>query len=493
MSNKKDTGVITYKDLSLSIAQVDTFQKLELVQKKGKHTKLELEATLSGNLKEMEFYKIQDTVTVFYEQKGKTKILFSGSIDKISMEKDGGKRKIIVTAFDHTWKMDQTKRKRLFQNPQMKIKEVIEEVMSSYKNSDYLFHIENKAIGQLFIQYEETDWEFLKRFLSQYYETPYPEITHQAEKIQIGLQTKPASWNFDSLPYEMIQDFETYDKMKKNGLNQLTLAKNIGYKVVSYDLAEIGDQITYRGNPWYISSVKRELKNGLLTNTYELHQKERMKTIPYYNKKIAGVSIDGTVADVKRNKVQVQMEIDTGNGGDSNYWFPFSTVASSSDGSGWYCMPEKGESVRVYFPTRNEKEGYVITSIKAHEPQSSSSSGGSSGSSGGASTGSVDPMGDPSVRNIQTEQNNQVQFKEDGVYIMAGAGNGSIILKNDGNVVLDALQDIKISAGEMLTIIAKNELNLKSQTKIQVISDSGADMEVKQGEIQLHGMMIVEN
>ena len=187
------------------------------------------------------------------------------------------------------------------------------------------------------------------------------------------------------------------------------------------------------------------------------------------------------------------MEIDTGNGGDSNYWFPFSTVASSSDGSGWYCMPEKGESVRVYFPTRNEKEGYVITSIKAHEPQSSSSSGGSSGSSGEASTGSVDPMGDPSVRNIQTEQNNQVQFKEDGVYIMAGAGNGSIILKNDGNVVLDALQDIKISAGEMLTIIAKNELNLKSQTKIQVISDSGADMEVKQGEIQLHGMMIVEN
>lgn len=492
MHKQNDTGVITYKDLFLSIGQVDTFEKLELIQKKGKHTKLELEATLSGNLKESEFYKIQDIITVLYEQKGKIKTLFSGSIEKISMEKDGGKRKIIITAFDHTWKMDHIRRKRIFQNPKMKIKDVIKQVMSTYQGSDYLFHIEDKEIGQLFIQYEETDWEFLKRFLSHYYETLYPEITHEAEKIQIGLQTKPVPWNFDSLPYEMIQDFETYDKMKKNGFPQLTLAKNIGYKVTSYDLAEIGDQITYRGNPWYISSVKRELKNGLLTNTYELHQKERMKTIPYYNKKIAGISIDGTVANVKRNKVQVHMEIDTGNGGASNYWFPFSTVASSSDGSGWYCMPEKGESVRVYFPTKNEKEGYVITSIKSHEPQPASS-GGSSGSGGGASATSVDPMGDPSVRNIQTEQNNQVQFKEDGVYIMAGNGNGSIILKNDGNVVLDALQDIKISTGEMLTMTAKNELNLKSQTKIQVMSDSGADMEIKQGEIQLHGMIIQEN
>lgn len=483
-------SAITYQDLALSIAQVDMFESLIITQVPKKHSKLEVSALLTGTLKEEEFYRIDDTVTITYKKGGNTKILFSGVIDKLSLEKDGGKRRIVITAFDHTWSMDQIRRKRLFQNPSMKIKEVVEEVLSSYPKSDFLFQIENKEIGQLFIQYEETDWEFLKRFLSNYKAIPYPEITHLTEKIQIGLQTKPSSYNFDSLPYEMIQDFESYYEKKKNGEENLTLLNNMGYRIESYDLVEIGDQIQYKGKAWYVSSVKRKLKKGLLVNTYELHQKERLQPVPYGNKKITGISIDGVVSDIRRNKVQVKMEIEAGNGGSSNYWFPFSTVASSSDGSGWYCMPEKGESVRVYFPVENEKEGYVVTSIKAHEPQQSgATSTGSAGNQGGSS----DPMGDPSVRNIQTEQNNQVQFKEDGVYIAAGEGNGSIVLKNDGTVVLDALQDIKITAGEMLNIIAKNELNVKSQTKIQMMSDSGADIEIKQGEIALHGMTIVEN
>lgn len=490
MSKKKKQnhlGALTYQDFYLSIAQVDLLETLTISQELNQHSKLELEAILSGKLRETDFYKIDDTVTITYKSDGKTKILFSGIIDKLSLEKDGEKRKIRITAWDHTWNMDQIRRKRLFQNPSMKIKEVIKEVLSSYQNSDFLFCMQDREIGRLFIQYEETDWEFLKRFLSNYGVMIYPEVTHPAEKIQIGLQTKPSSCKLDFLPYEIIQDFESYYEQKKNGQDAISLSNNLGYRITSYELLEIGDQIRYKGNVWYISSTQRKLHKGLLVNTYELHKKEKLKSIPYSNKRITGVSIDGVVADVKRNKVQIKMDIEAGSGGASNYWFPFSTVASSSDGSGWYCMPEIGESVRIYFPVENEKEGYAITSIKAHEPKSQN--GGSSANA----TDTIDPMGDPNVRNIQTEQNNQVQFKEDGVYIMAGEGKGSIILKNDGTVVLDALQAIQISSGEMLNIIANNELILKSQTKIQIKSDSGADIEMKPGEIKLHGMLILEN
>ena len=125
----------------------------------------------------------------------------------------------------------------------------------------------------------------------------------------------------------------------------------------------------------------------------------------------------GQIAAAKRDRVQVDMEIDNGGKEGEHYWFPYSTVASSPDGSGWYCMPENGESVRVYFPVADEKEAYVVTNIKAHEPKEGNQD---------------DPMGNPNVRNIETAQGNQVQFTEEGVVIAAGRKQGSILLKRVG-------------------------------------------------------------
>jgi len=141
-------------------------------------------------------------------------------------------------------------------------------------------------------------------------------------------------------------------------------------------------------------------------------------------------------------------------------------------------MPEQGESVRVFFPVDDEKEGYVITNIKSHEPEAGNA---------------ADPMGNPDVRSIATQQNNQVQFTETGVVIAAGGENGSVLINKDGSVVLDGLLDITIAAAEAIQIMAGNELVLTSQTTIRLVSDAGSDIEVKSGEIGLHGMMIYEN
>ena len=42
-------------------------------------------------------------------------------------------------------------------------------------------------------------------------------------------------------------------------------------------------------------------------------------------------------------------------------WFPYATVYSSGDGTGWYCMPEIGDKIRLYFPTEKEQDAYVIS------------------------------------------------------------------------------------------------------------------------------------
>ena len=141
-------------------------------------------------------------------------------------------------------------------------------------------------------------------------------------------------------------------------------------------------------------------------------------------------------------------------------------------------MPESGESVRVYFPVADEKEAYVVTNIKAHEPKEGNQD---------------DPMGNPNVRNIETAQGNQVQFTEEGVVIAAGRKQGSILLKKSGEVLLDAVKDISISAGKAVNIVAANEVIMKSETSIRIASEQGADVELKKGKVTIHGMTIHEN
>lgn len=474
---------ITYKELFLPSIGAAYFRKVDIRQKPGEHATLYLEAILDSDMEENDFHGINDTITLMYQDNGKESPLFYGIIDEISMEKDGDSYLLVIKAWDATRIMDTNRRCRAFQNPQMTVKQLTDEVMKTYPGADYKINVPDIEIGQLILQYEETDWEFLKRFFSRYHETLYPNPAFDAVRLQAGPSPVPENFYWDELPYELHQDFLDLNARKENGMGDLSCAQNTEYQIDSYDIAALGNQIQYKGTVWYIASLERNLERGLLINHYHLRQKEGMLVLSYFNPRITGISIDGLVKAVSRDRLQIEMEIDAGAGGVNNYWFPYSTVASSSDGSGWYCMPENGESVRVYFPDDDEKEAYAITNIKAHAPQAG----------GGSQGGAPDPMGNPNVRNIQTAQGNQVQFTEEGVVIAAGGGEGSILLKKSGEVIVNAAKDISISAGEAINIVAANEMTLKSQTSIKVASAAGADVEIKAGEINLHGMLINEN
>lgn len=474
----EDDGAITYKDLFLSTMEVSYFIDVKIEQSPGKHASLYVKAILDSEMEENDFHGISQDVSLQYWKDGKAYVLFYGVVENLYLDKDGDGKILILTAWDATMQMDIQPQKRIFQNPDMGVHQLVEEIMKTYSGSDLKIHIPDQPIGQLVVQYEETDWEFLKRFLSKYNETLYSDTTYPDIRFEAGLKPRPETFFWDELPFELSQDLSRFVEMKENGLDQLTRSQNTMFKIQSYDIASIGNQITYKGSPWFVESANRFLENGLLKNSYQLRQRESLKVLPYFNQNIAGISIDGTIANVQRDRIQAEMEIAAGDSGSEKYWFPFSTVAASSDGSGWYCMPETGDSIRIYFPTDDEKEAYAVTAIKSHEPEAGNAN---------------DPMGNPDVRNIQTAQGNQVQFTDIGVVIAAGDSKGSVIIKKSGEIVLDALMDISISAVENLNIAAMNELTVKSQESIKVGCSAGGDIEIKKGTVTFHGKLINEN
>ena len=466
-------NAITYKDIFLSLPGVLHLKKLVIQENVGYHIVMSLQAIMNAELDDYAFYDLPETISLNYFQNNQEKILFKGVISSAVLKKDGGNRIIEIVASDATYWMDIDRKTRCFQNIEKTVSEVIAEIMKGYGESDSLCNIPDRPIGELIFQYEETDWEFLKRFLSKYNESLYPAATFETIHFQAGIATQNEDVNWDYYPYQKNKDFSRLAYLSKNGFTELLPAQFTFYRLENHDVVALGSQIRYKGNLLYVSRIKRELNNGLLVNTYELKQKEAMLIERFYNSRLTGISQYATVVNTQRDRVQVVMQKDLI--AESCYWYPFSSVSSSSDGSGWYCMPEKGESVRVYFPTENESEAYVITCVKGHAP-----------------AGEQDPMGNPSVRSISTDAGNLVQFNDDGILIEAKTGDASISLKNSGEIIVSGPLKIDLSPTTSCSLSAKT-INCETSGLVKVIDDSGVNITAGTAGVFLNAKEIHEN
>lgn len=466
-------SAITYKDMFLSLPGVLHIKQLVIQEAAGNHSVMNLQAIMKAEVDDYAFYDLPETISLNYFQDNQEKILFKGVISDVTLKKDGENRILEIEVNDATYWMDIDRKTRCFQNTEMTVSGVIAEIMKGYGSSDSLCNVSDQPIGELMFQYEETDWEFLKRFLSKYNDTLYPAATFETIHYQAGLATQNEDVNWDNRPYQKKKDFSRFAYLTKNGFTELLPVQFTFYCLENHDVVALGSQIHYKGNSLYISGIKRELKNGLLVNSYELKQKEAMVIEPFYNSRLAGISQYATVVNTQRDRVQVVMENDLI--AESCYWYPFSSVSASADGSGWYCMPEKGESVRVYFPTEKESEAYVITCVKGHEPK-----------------GEQDPMGNPAVRSISTDAGNLVQFNDDGILIAAKTGDASISLKNSGEIVVSGPLKIDLSPVTSCSLTAKT-INCKTSGLTKIIDDSGAYVTAGTAGVFLHAKEIHEN
>lgn len=80
------------------------------------------------------------------------------------------------------------KKKRSFQNPNMSYAGLVRSVLSDYVDSDFInYASEGDVLGTLVMQYEETDWQFLKRMASRFYTGLMPAAAFNTPKLFFGL------------------------------------------------------------------------------------------------------------------------------------------------------------------------------------------------------------------------------------------------------------------------------------------------------------------
>jgi len=231
------------------------------------------------------------------------------------------------------------------------------------------------------------------------------------------------------------------------------------YKKFNMDsFRRICNRVSFKDSDFLIYEIERKYINFELVNTYHIKLKEGFKVPKYNNENITGSSLDAKVIDVAGDMVKAHVLVDENQEISAAKWFSYSTIYSSPDGSGWYAMPEVGDSIRLYFPTAKEKHGYIINSVHINADQPAQ-------------------RADPNDKLLMNKYGKFILLKPNGVFISNGGGLNIELIDDSG---------ISIKSDKKIEINAKASVNIESQTEsVNILGKEGVYLTQEKGEIEI--------
>lgn len=451
----------TYGEISISPYKFEKIINLKIIRELNEHAKLCIEGIIceSDIDKYVEMTDDSEIVNLSVKNDDSTEVLFEGIVTNISIDADANVRTMKLEALSSTILMDITKNTQSFQDKGTTYKGIFSDISNKYNNSSIMDEVsKGNTIPGLIVQYNETDWEFCKRLASHFNSYLVPECRLGDVKFHVGIPYSPSSCNLEEFNYSIKKDLKEYRIKSKNYGGNLSEENLISYEITSYKILNLCSKVTFKKRKLCVSRIETEIVQGVLQNKYILKDIKGISTHKVMNNEITGASLSGSILDISKDTVKVKLDIDSG-GSPGSRWFPYSTVYSSPDGSGWYCMPEVGDAIRLYFPDNEEKNAFVTSSVNLESSNSGKRS-------------------DPSVKSIGTKDGKEITFN-DGAVEIAGNGNmlmrltddGGIEIKSDKKIILSATEDIEINGGAKVVIQGQEGVDLKQAGTTLKIGD----------------------
>lgn len=443
--------VYTVADIVVEPYEFETILGFKLVRERNEHSKLYITGIVpEGKFDQyIESFSEDEIIKISLKNNGKNEALFHGVVTGISICANMDVRSIEIEALSLSFHMDVKKKKRSFQDENASYKDIFDQITGTYQKAEALDDAtKGKTTDGLLVQYMETDWEFAKRLASHFNAPVIPACNVDGVKYYVGEPDVPAEHDIKEFNYIIKKDITGYLKKSQNGVEGIEEKDFISYEIVAPDVFDMRKPLSYKSKKLYIMSAVTELLKETITNTYELRDAKGLKCSRIFNQNLTGVSVFGKVIDVAKDTVKVHLEIDDKQSKEKAIWFPYSTVYSSPDGSGWYCMPEIGDKVRVYFPDADEKNAFSASAVNltSSDPKKRS---------------------DPSVKSISTKYGKHIVFQKGAIEIMSN-GKHLMRLTDDGG--------IEISTDKKISISAKEDIEIGSGKKIMIQGEEGIDL-----------------
>ncbi|MCX4299820.1 MAG: contractile injection system protein, VgrG/Pvc8 family [Lachnospiraceae bacterium] len=442
-------------DVKVTGLSLDKILACEIQSHIGEHSTLKLSGLVEN---EEEFlYGVSDgqDIEVIIQGSEGTKNLFSGIVTGVSITESGQMKTACVEGKSRSWLMDRTKHSRSFQNAHITFQALTQEILKDYTGSSLIYTGDSREIGNLIIQYEETDWDFLKRVLSLVGLALTPDSQKAGLKLFAGVPKFPET----ALSYtvlEMDKDMDSYYYLKANK-REVHAADFTQYIISSEQLMGIFDTAAVQGQPLAVYAYQYSFEQQEMIGTYCLQSAKGLVVQASYPMHLIGAALMAKVVRVSKNKIQAAMEIDGAHIERAVHWFPYSTLSASPDGSGWYCMPEIGDDVRIYFPSKQEAEAIALSAVSNYD----------------APQGGSDRMQDPNNRYFRTKYGQELALNADSVKLSCNEDKSSISILTDGTIRIQAQESVNVQAKEKITLHAENELSIRVKDQFLMQSNQG--------------------
>ena len=283
--------------------------------------------------------------------------LFSGYPEKVEIKEERGYRIADIQTVSGTILLDQKKSNRVFQKKVQTYMEIASAVTADTEHSACILPGSDMRTGGTLIQYQETDWRFLKRMASQLGLSLVPDTSYYYPRFYLGLPEGEKRELGEIISCDLCFDGRYYAVSGKCLVDREDF---ICYDVVTRTSLSLGDRVTYEGRELLVSRKKTELAGGEVIFTYRLAGNS-YTWVPWEdNPDYTGMSFVGSIVGTQGEQVEVAFDIDKTAAGGNRYGFAPAT------GNLMYCMPQKGTKTSLYIGNGDEAQGIATGCIRTN-------------------------------------------------------------------------------------------------------------------------------
>lgn len=484
--------------------ELERLQELKIDKRMNEHVKLTFKGIVPESRKDS-YVQMADAQTEIVakevDEQGKKVTLFHGMILDVEIQMVQGVYFISVEAVSNTYKLDLQPVDRSFQQIGLAYRSLMNQVISTYPHADLIDYAFNESsLESMILQYQETDWQLLKRLASHFHTGIVPTAMDERILCYAGLPQLGSKGRLTVHNYRVQKRMDLYQQALRARIPNVLEHDFVFYEVESRQVLDIGHEVEFNGKNLLVSQSVLLLEQGVIKRRYTLARAGSLVIPKQYNITIVGASVQGTVLAVSKDTVKVHLNMDTNQEEGTACWLPYSTIYATADNAGWYFMPEQGDNVRIYFPTHEEKDAFATSSVAKSGGASAggaSGSGTASGSGAGAGAGGAssaaganggDPMQDPEVKTLKTKNGKMIVLAPD--YVLISGEGVSILLEDENGITLTSSKDIKVTATENVILQSKN-ITLTASEKVEMsCKDSSLVIE---SDVVLKGSQVRNN
>lgn len=451
-------GAYDMRDYKLTNNQFDFLTLLDVKSRVivGEHPTISVAGHIRGDTDDLVLRRqvgknITFTIT---DNEGASQILFSGMVDNISISFENDLRVLHVDCISFTAVADINPYVRTYQDKKMTYDQILGIMEKHSGNFSYMLPRHGSVkTGAMLVQYGETDWQFAKRLASRLNTVVVPNYTLSMPYFSVGMPKKTNSFSLDPISYKIKKDVCVYmDYSAPDGIERFSERDAVSYEVKCRELLELCQPVSLFGLTLYVYGITSEYTGHELMHTYILKEESGFCTKEFHNNDLIGVSLEGTVREVKEDLVRVDILNDVEQ--TEHKWFLYATPYSSPDGPGWYFMPEIGDSVRLQFPTEVEDKSYVSSSIHVTHGERT----------------------DPRIKYIRTIYDQEIRFEPSRLVITDGHGSTitfdhekGVFLNTDKRILIESESGIDVSAKGKIEAVGKIGILLRqNESKVSI-------------------------